>query len=232
MHHCPTPTTITANIPLQTRKLSCPPNPRGEWLPASDRVELPDSDRCDDGSRDSPDPDVNLPHYLSLTQHFRALMSRAPLIRSSPALGSSSYGAVRIPQDSDDDANFTSPQPKNARQVSNGTSCISYESSPGGPSSGGRSSRPKRSHSSNRRKSSELYTEGHNRRPSSATSDIGMGADSKCSFATGLAVPGNPVLQETPVSSPYMTSDDEEDVLDIEDEDTKPADDDPPDNSP
>jgi OPT family small oligopeptide transporter len=59
-----------------------------------------------------------------------------------------------------------------------------------------------------------------------------MGADSKYSFATGLAVPGNPVLQETPVSSPYITSDDEEDVLDIEDEDTKPADDDPPDNSP
>ena len=59
-----------------------------------------------------------------------------------------------------------------------------------------------------------------------------MGADSKYSFATGLAVPGNPVMQETPVSSPYMTSDDEEDVLDIEDEVTKPADDDPPDNSP
>lgn len=60
-----------------------------------------------------------------------------------------------------------------------------------------------------------------------------MGADSKYSFATGLAVPGNPVMQETPVSSPYITSDeDEEDVLDIEDEDTKPAEEDPPDNSP
>ncbi|KAJ5296551.1 Cytochrome b5 [Penicillium atrosanguineum] len=225
------PTTITVDIPLQTRKLSCPPNPRGEWLPASDRVELPDSDVCDDGSRDSPDPVVNLPDHPSLAQQFWALMSRAPLIRSSPALGSSSYGAVRFPQDSDDDANLAL-QPKNTRQVSNGTTRTSYESCQGGPSSGGRSSRPKRSHSSNRRKSSELYTEGHNRRPSSATSDIGMGADSKYSFATGLAVPGNPVIQETPITSPYLTSDDEEDVLDIEDEVTKPADDDPPDNSP
>ncbi|KAJ5118511.1 Oligopeptide transporter OPT superfamily [Penicillium atrosanguineum] len=215
------------------RRGSClvPPNPRGEWLPASDRVELPDSDVCDDGSRDSPDPVVNLPDHPSLAQQFWALMSRAPLIRSSPALGSSSYGAVRFPQDSDDDANLAL-QPKNTRQVSNGTTRTSYESCQGGPSSGGRSSRPKRSHSSNRRKSSELYTEGHNRRPSSATSDIGMGADSKYSFATGLAVPGNPVIQETPITSPYLTSDDEEDVLDIEDEVTKPADDDPPDNSP
>jgi hypothetical protein len=58
-----------------------------------------------------------------------------------------------------------------------------------------------------------------------------MGADSKFSFATGLAVPGNPVMQETPASSPYLTTDDE-DVLDIDDEDTKPFDEDPPDNSP
>ncbi|KAJ5119549.1 hypothetical protein N7448_010218 [Penicillium atrosanguineum] len=193
------PTTITVDIPLQTRKLSCPPNPRGEWLPASDRVELPDSDVCDDGSRDSPDPVVNLPDHPSLAQQFWALMSRAPLIRSSPALGSSSYGACLMEQ-----------RVQAMRAVK------------GGPSSGGRSSRPK----------SELYTEGHNRRPSSATSDIGMGADSKYSFATGLAVPGNPVIQETPITSPYLTSDDEEDVLDIEDEVTKPADDDPPDNSP
>jgi hypothetical protein len=59
-----------------------------------------------------------------------------------------------------------------------------------------------------------------------------MGADSKFSFATGLAVPGNPVMQETPASSPYMISD-EEDVLDIDDDDgSKSSDEDPPDNSP
>jgi hypothetical protein len=58
-----------------------------------------------------------------------------------------------------------------------------------------------------------------------------MGADSKFSFATGLAVPGNPVMQETPASSPFMTSD-EEDVLDIDDDYSKSSDEDPPDNSP
>lgn len=60
-----------------------------------------------------------------------------------------------------------------------------------------------------------------------------MGADSKYSFATGLAVPGNPVMQETPMSSPYMTSDDD-DVLDIDDDDDNDpkAHEDPPDNSP
>lgn len=58
-----------------------------------------------------------------------------------------------------------------------------------------------------------------------------MGADSKYSFATGLAVPGNPVVQETPASSPYLTSDEEE-VLDIDYEDAKSAEEDPPDNSP
>jgi hypothetical protein len=58
-----------------------------------------------------------------------------------------------------------------------------------------------------------------------------MGADSKFSFATGLAVPGNPVMQETPSSSPFMTSD-EEDVLDIDDDYSKSSDEDPPDNSP
>jgi hypothetical protein len=60
---------------------------------------------------------------------------------------------------------------------------------------------------------------------------VGLGPDSKYSFATGLAVPGNPVMQETPASSPYMTSDDEN-VLDIDDDDSKSSGEDPPDNSP
>lgn len=58
-----------------------------------------------------------------------------------------------------------------------------------------------------------------------------MGADSKYSFATGIAVPGNPVIQDTPVSSPYLSSDDEE-VLDMDDDDAKSVEEDPPDNSP
>jgi hypothetical protein len=58
-----------------------------------------------------------------------------------------------------------------------------------------------------------------------------LGADSKFSFATGLAVPGNHAVQETPASSPYITSD-EEDSLDLDGDDTKSTDEDPPDNSP
>lgn len=162
-------------------------------------------------------------------------MSRAPLIRSSPALGASSYGAVRIPQeDSEDDVNLA-PRRKNARQgpqSSQRSQRRSLETCPEGPSTDGRR-QPyhKRSHSAGRRRSGGWYSEGHNRRPSSATSDVGMGADSKFSFATGLAVPGNPVMQETSAPSPGMTSEDEN-VVDIEDDDTKSLDEDPPDNSP
>lgn len=160
-------------------------------------------------------------------------MSRAPLLRSSPALGSSSYGAVRIPQEGseEDETDPVLGLPKNPAKVPNRSQRASLESCAEGPSSDGRrSSKPKRSHPA-RRRSSVMYTQGHNRRPSSATSDVGMGADSKYSFATGLAVPGNPVTQDTPVSSPYLSSDDEE-VLDVDNEDAKSVDEDPPDNSP
>lgn len=223
--------TITAeiDIPLQVRKLSCPPNSRGERLPADDRVDNHHDGNCD--------LDV-IPldqHSPSIAQRVRAFMSRAPLIRSSPALGASSYGAVRIPQeDSEDDVDLA-PRRKNAPhglRRSQRSLRASLESCPEGPSTDGRRQpNPKRSHSSDRRRSGGWYSEGHNRRPSSATSDVGMGADSKFSFATGLAMPGNPVMQDTPASSPCMTSDDE-DVLDIEDDDAKSFDEDPPDNSP
>lgn len=63
-----------------------------------------------------------------------------------------------------------------------------------------------------------------------------MGPDSKYSFATGLAVPGNPVVQETPASSPYITDEEESlDSLDMDEDEgdnAKSMDDDPPDNSP
>lgn len=168
-------------------------------------------------------------HSRSLVQRVRAFMSRAPLIRSSPALGASSYGAVRIPQeDSDPDEDVDLARRKSARGVPR-SQRVRRESCAEGPSSS--QPKPKRSHSSGRRKSSGWYSEGHNRRPSSATSDVGMGADSKYSFATGLAVPDNPVTQETPASSLRMSSD-EESALDIEDEDSKSFEDDPPDNSP
>ncbi|KAJ5152829.1 uncharacterized protein N7482_009307 [Penicillium canariense] len=253
-HHCAAQTTppsiTTAAIPLQTRKRSCPPNPRGQERPAEpDRVD-PDSDdtvddeqdrncRYDHGSSDPDEPlDLNpTDPPRSFVQRFRLFMSRAPLLRTSPALGSSSYSAVRFPQDesdeNDDDSDPASRQHHPRHEELPGPLRASFESSAEGPSSDGqrRRSKPKRSHSSSRRRSSGLYTEGHKRRSSLATSEVGMGADSKYSFATGLAVPGNPVMQETPASSPYLTSDDEY-ISDVDDEGAKPFDEDPPDNSP
>ncbi|KAJ5772026.1 Oligopeptide transporter OPT superfamily [Penicillium odoratum] len=193
-------------------------------------TELRDNDgNCDSDLALDLDSDVSLSASTSIAQRFRALMSRTPLIRSSPALGSTSYGAVRTPHDSDE-AHL--PGQKNVRRGLNGGGSprTSLENGAAGPSRDAQRSKQKRSHSSGRR-SSGWYRETHNRRPSSATSDVGMGADSKFSFATGLAMPGNSVMQDTPVASPYMTSD-EEDVVDIEDEDSKPAEEDPPDNSP
>ena len=160
-------------------------------------------------------------------------MSRAPLMRSSPALGSSSYGAVRIPREDSDEAEVNLADPSNQSIRRDGTqdSRTSSDSCIGGPSNEPTIHRSKgrRSQSSGRRKSGGWYR--RTRRPSSATSDVGMGPDSKYSFATGLAVPGNPVVQETPASSPYITSD-EEDSLDLDGEDTKSTEEDPPDNSP
>lgn len=150
-------------------------------------------------------------------------MSRAPLLRSSPVLGAPSYGALRSPDDSEDDISVSRGQ-----NVRGGLQRANFDIGIGS-SSNVPGSTPRRSHSSVRRRNS-LYAE-RNRRPSSAASDVGLGPDSKYSFATGLAVPGNPVIQETPASSPYMTSDDEN-ALDTDDEGSKSSREDPPDNSP
>ena len=150
-------------------------------------------------------------------------MSGAPLLRSSPVLGAPSYGALRDPDGSEEDTPVS-----RAPKVRGGLHRASFGDGIGS-SSNVPGSTPRRSHSFVRQRNS-LYAE-RNRRPSSAASDVGMGPDSKYSFATGLAVPGNPVMQETPASSPYMTSDDEN-VLDIDDDDSKSSDEDPPDNSP
>ncbi|KAJ5975183.1 Oligopeptide transporter OPT superfamily [Penicillium waksmanii] len=197
-------------------------------------LDLPDSldDGCDDSHHSINSPPSSFGSPGSYTQRIGSFMSRAPLIRTSPALGSTSYGAVRIPQEDSDDPG-TSPQSERQRRNWTQDSRTSSDSCTGGPSNEtlneGRRSKARRSHSSGRRKSSGWYR--RNRRPSEATSDVGMGADSKYSFATGLAVPGNPVVQETPASSPYITSD-EEDTLDLDGDDTKSTEEDPPDNSP
>lgn len=57
-----------------------------------------------------------------------------------------------------------------------------------------------------------------------------MGTDSKFSFATGLATPDNAALQDSPSSSPYTTGDEDDSYSG--NDDPKPYEDDPPDNSP
>ncbi|CAG8244368.1 unnamed protein product [Penicillium olsonii] len=208
-----TPTTTT-NIPLRTRKLSCP-SPRREWLPAENTDSYPDG-WSDNGHGDS---NGNLSVNEGSVPRPQVLMSQAPLLRPSPT--GSPYGA--LDSDSDDVSDTAHSHMREVRLQR-----ASFEN--GGSSSITRNHGPRRSLSFSRRRSS-TYAERHTRRPSSATSDVGMGADSKYSFATGLAVPGNPVMQETPMSSPYMTSEDD-DILDIDDEDPKSLDEDPPDNSP
>lgn len=220
------PTITSANIPLRTRKLSCPSAPRCKWLPAeSDRTDSNFHDCASDNGNypeiDNLPPDVN--PDSGIVQRFRAFMSRAPLLPSSPIPGASSYGSLGSSDDSEEDISVLRGQ-----SVRGGLQNASFEDGIGS-SSNIPGSTPRRSHSSVRRRNS-LYVE-RSRRHSSAASDVGMGPDSKYSFATGLAVPGNPVMQETPASSPYMTSDDEN-VLDIDDDDSKSSADDPPDNSP
>ncbi|KAJ5550726.1 hypothetical protein N7461_005424 [Penicillium sp. DV-2018c] len=216
------PVTPAENIPLRTRKLSCPSSPRRKWLPAEpDRID-PDFDG-DNGNYDTDidnlPPDVN--PDTGIVQCSWGFMSRAPLLPSPPALGPP-YGALQSP---DEDSDGESPV---YHDIVEGLPCRSSEYGTGSSSNGSRPRR--RSHSTVRRRNS-IYAERHSRRPSSAASDVGMGADSKYSFATGLAVPDHPAMQETPVSSPYMSSDEEE-VLDIDDDDSKSSDEDPPDNSP
>ncbi|KAJ5514893.1 hypothetical protein N7463_004445 [Penicillium fimorum] len=206
--------------------LSCPSTPRRKWLPAESDQTDSNFDGCasDNGNCleiDNIPPDVN--PDTGIVQRLRAFMSRAPLLPSTPALGASSYGALRSPNDSEEDVSVSRHQ-----KVRRSLQRASFENGIG--SSSNVPSTPRRSHSSVRRRNS-VYADIANRRPSSATSDVGMGPDSKYSFATGLAVPGNPVMQETPASSPYVTSDDES-VLDIDDDDSKSSGEDPPDNSP
>ena len=223
------PTITSTNIPLQTRKLSCPSTPRRRWLPAELDPSDSNFDDCPSDNGNYPEID-NLPPDVNpdtgIVQRFRALMSRAPLLRSSPVPGAPSYGALQSPDDSEEDISIS-----HGHNAPGALQRVSLENGVGS-SSNVPGSTPRRSHSSARRRNS-LYAERRNRRPSSATSDVGMGPDSKYSFATGLAVPGNPVMQETPVSSPYITSDDEN-VLDIDDDDddSKSSSEDPPDNSP
>ena len=145
-------------------------------------------------------------------------MSRAPLlIRSSPALGTGSYGAVPIPASQHSDASTEEDEDGSGtrrRMAKHGKTVQSEH--------GSRDNTDRRSHSSLRRRNYAFNNK--LRRSSTNLSDggMGMGIDSKTSFATNM--PGKIESTDTSGSS-CGDSDDEDDDMGYDDEN-------PPDNSP
>lgn len=160
---------------------------------------------------------LSRPH-LTVKERFLSLMSRAPLLllRSSPALGASSYGAVPPQQDDDDDNvedDTREEGQENGRTFYAGIRNRIPESAAGGPPV-----------ARSRRGSWKRV-----RRSSSTASDIGMGPESKSSIATGTVMPGRAFLDGVTASS---SGDEGDGVVDVEEEDDKLEDENPPDNSP
>lgn len=152
---------------------------------------------------------------------WHAIMSRSPLllIRSSPALGTGSYGAVPLLE---------------SRSRSNS---ISEDEENGHLRPRSSKSRGKRVQSEHEPQSNHAHfadarrrfrsTEWPRtrRRHSSSASDIGMGLDSKTSFAVNGLI-GEGKGESSPDSTPENATTDEDE------EDEAAAEDDPPDNSP
>jgi hypothetical protein len=172
------------NIPLQPR-----PSLGGKDERLSNDTEsdiFPDSDtaylrrhRDDELSED--DYVATQPRKNTLFGRIAAfIMSRSPLlIRSSPALGTGSYGAVPISHErhnsihgSESDGDIDDVRRRNRRKHSKGSL---PRQSPGQGNDAGSGTRRRRLSSS----WSKL------RRSSSNTSDVSMGLDSKASFASG-----------------------------------------------
>ena len=183
----------------------------------------PDSDaallRRHQAGRDESDDgyDVESSNRSNLLTRFIAFMSRTPLLlRSSPAQGTGSYGAVPV---------FDVEQHHRARA---GTSLTGKGKAAARRSSGIQGSLE--GDDLTLQRSSTASSRGSRRRRSSEVSDVAVGIDSKSSFATGSGLPGSGVL--TPLKSEEHS---EEDVLGDEDEDELASDldeENPPDNSP
>lgn len=153
-----------------------------------------------------------------LSRIWYSVMSRNPLlIRSSPALGTGSYGAVPVMNSrSDDETSSDEEDNGKIRREPNGKSRGKRRQSTHDTSDGHIPfSDPRRRHRS---------TEWLRKRSSSITSEVGMGSDAKASFAVN---PG--ISEHKPESSNASTltgsgSDGEHDYV--------PTAEDPPDNSP
>lgn len=182
---------------------------------------LDDDDDEDDSS--GPPPAVTGPPLPSQTRSglasrvWHAVMSRNPLlIRSSPALGTGSYGAVPVMgdasgsiEDSDDEQHITNRK-KNSKSRGK-----RVQSAHDVADSHGQFTEP-RLH--------RLSSEWLRRRSSSVTSDIGMGLDAKTSFAVNPAIAENKAESS---NASIRTESGSEAELEY-----TPTTEDPPDNSP
>ena len=176
-----------------------------------DRLSESDSDAFaplppEDSKRPSVTP-VENGNYLS--RLLRSIMSRTPLlIRSSPALGTGSYGAVPIHTRRESSSNIEEEeQHKKGKNRSNDLEHIQSASE-----------RSRAQPSARRRRRSSAAND--LRRSSTNTSDVALGLDSKASFAAGDFIP------EGKLSSAGTTETDDEISVEAGDDEN------PPDNSP
>lgn len=157
------------------------------------------------------------PHGV-LSRIWDAVMSRNPLlIRSSPALGTGSYGAVPVMNSRSEDE--TSSDDENNSKLRRGASGKSRgkrrQSTHGTSDSHGHFSDARHRHRS---------TEWLRKRSSSITSEVGMGSDAKASFAVNPAIEEHKAESSNASTRTGSGSDAEHEYI--------PTAEDPPDNSP
>lgn len=148
---------------------------------------------------------------------FRGIMSRLSLIRSSPALGTGSYGTVPLLNErsgSDVESEDEAAHGQRPSKKSRGKRIQSHQEAIDDQSPSDSRSQPQRRRGPQWRR----------RRSSSGASDLGMGLDAKTSFAV------NPAIAEQKGDSSSATTP-EGSGSDI-DQDFVPSVEDPPDNSP
>lgn len=156
------------------------------------------------------------PHGV-LFRIWHAVMSRNPLlIRSSPALGTGSYGAVPVMTSaSEDEASSDENNGKHRRRAVGKSRGKRRQSAHGTSDDHGPFSDPR-----HRRRSTEWLR----KRSSSITSEVGMGSDAKASFAVNPAIAEHKAESSNASTRTGSGSDVEHEYI--------PTAEDPPDNSP
>ena len=219
--------TFSASIPLHERESRAD-------IAAVDLVDDdeadPESDAADirrhrDSSHSDEDYDpiasADRPNFFQRFRNF--IMSRNPLlIRSSPALGTGSYGAVPVTSSrpeyyssSEEENTEGEDRTRDRRRVIRTSSARV----PHAPSQ------------ATLRKTATVPRQSRRRRSSSNVSEVGLGPEGKSTLIGGGSIPGRGVIDSAGDSSNVTVSSDEEEEEE-EDDDFKADDADPVDNSP